>query len=258
MKARVNTPWGEVDIDLGNPVDLSLPFDPQSGPLAWYVSPVNIEPIRANGFVGSVMEGGSVNFRDVRLNPHGNGTHTECLGHITPQVHSIHQYYSSSFHTALVISVQPELIPETDGDLMAGDRIITRQQIETLVQHHRADAIIIRTLPNDDVKKRLNYSNTNPPYLLPEVAAFLRESGFKHLLIDLPSVDREEDGGLLQCHHVFWNVPQNPDFERTITELVFVPDDVQDGRYLLDLQVAPFQNDAAPSKPLLYPLLNKI
>jgi hypothetical protein len=40
----------------------------------------------------------------------------------------------------------------------------------------------------------------------------------------------------------------------TITELAFVPDDVKDGLYLLNLQVAPFDNDAAPSRPLLFRL----
>ena len=41
---------------------------------------------------------------------------------------------------------------------------------------------------------------------------------------------------------------------RTITELAFVADAAADGPYLLDLQVAPFDMDAAPSRPLLFPV----
>jgi hypothetical protein len=40
----------------------------------------------------------------------------------------------------------------------------------------------------------------------------------------------------------------------TITELIYVPAEVNDGLYLLNLQVAPFVADAAPSRPVLYPL----
>jgi hypothetical protein len=79
----------------------------------------------------------------------------------------------------------------------------------------------------------------------------------QHLLIDLPSVDRESDGGALAFHHAFWNVPQNPDFNRTITELIFVDSAIEDGNYILELQVAPFENDASPSRPVLYKIEKK-
>ena len=39
---------------------------------------------------------------------------------------------------------------------------------------------------------------------------------------------------------------------RTITELIYVPEEVTDRQYLLNLQIAPFENDASPSKPILY------
>ncbi|MBK9767712.1 MAG: hypothetical protein IPP63_12210 [Chloracidobacterium sp.] len=37
----------------------------------------------------------------------------------------------------------------------------------------------------------------------------------------------------------------------TITELIYVPNEVSDGVYLLNLQIAPFATDAAPSRPML-------
>ena len=82
----------------------------------------------------------------------------------------------------------------------------------------------------------------------------MAENKVKHLLIDLPSVDREKDGGKLLSHHAFWQVPENPRMEATISELIYVPDEIKDGQYLLELQFAPFDNDASPSRPVLYRL----
>ena len=35
--------------------------------------------IRGEGFVGSVAEGGAVNFKELNINPHANMTHTESV-----------------------------------------------------------------------------------------------------------------------------------------------------------------------------------
>jgi hypothetical protein len=90
--------------------------------------------------------------------------------------------------------------------------------------------------------------------------------GCEHLVSDLPSADREDDRGLLIAHRTWWGLPPAGDAaadraaaaaracSRTITELAFVDDAAADGPYLLDLQVAPFDMDAAPSRPLLYPV----
>jgi hypothetical protein len=61
----------------------------------------------------------------------------------------------------------------------------------------------------------------------------------------------------LVFHHRFWKVPEAPNHERTITELIYVKDSIEDGVFLLELQLAPFQNDAAPSRPILYKLNEK-
>jgi hypothetical protein len=91
-----------------------------------------------------------------------------------------------------------------------------------------------------------------------EAAIFIKEIGIEHLLIDLPSVDREEDEGKLLAHKAFWNVKDvnnlNDDarINCTITEMIFVEDKISDGDYILNLQIASFENDASPSKPTLY------
>ncbi len=252
MKANIQHNGLLFEIDLSKPLDISLPIsNTEQNPIAWYIEKPEIEPVRFGDWVGKVSEGSSsTNFNNIFFNPHGHGTHTECLGHITRDFYSINQCLKKFFFTAEVISVQPEAQEE--------DFVITKAQIENALQDKSPGAIVIRTLPNSSDKTSKKYSNTNWPYLLEEAAFFLRERGIQHLLIDLPSVDKEHDEGKLLAHKAFWNVQDvnrlNDDarMNSTITELVFVDDSIEDGSYILNLQIASFENDASPSKPILY------
>ena len=239
------------EIDLSKPIDISIPLsNTDANPIAWYIEKPTIEPVKIGNWIGKVSEGSSTNFNNIFFNPHGHGTHTECLGHITREFFSINQCLKRFFFIAELVSIEPENIN--------GDKIITKEKIEKGLSGKTPEALIIRTLPNSETKKHKNYSKTNPPYILEEAATFIRESGIKHLLIDLPSVDREEDEGRLLAHKAFWNVKDvnnlNEDarLDCTITEMIFVDDSVKDGSYLLNLQMAPFENDASPSKPVLF------
>lgn len=247
MIAKINN----FEIDLSKPIDISIPLtNTDANPIAWYLEKPIIEPVRLGKWIGKVSQGSSTNFNNIFFNPHGHGTHTECLGHITKDFYSINQCLKQFFFTAELISIEPEKREE--------DLLITKAQIETALSGKTPEAIVIRTLPNLENKKHKNYSNTNPIYLLEEAATFIRESGIKHLLIDLPSVDRENDDGKLLAHKAFWNVKNinnlNADarLNCTITEMIFVDDNVKDGSYILNLQIASFENDASPSKPILY------
>jgi arylformamidase len=237
--------------DTSAPIDLSLPLSATiENPRAWYVDPPRMEPVRANGFVGSVAEGGAVNFRDVFFNPHGHGTHTESYGHISAAIYPVSQALTQYFYKATLISIVPRVLAN-------GDHVVFADQLESLLNADFTEAIIVRTLPNMDEKMSMNYSGTNPCYFDVGVVELLDQLEVQHFLVDTPSVDREEDAGELAFHHAFWKVPEAPIANRTISELIFVPTDVQDGAYILELQVAHFVNDAAPSRPLLYALNEK-
>lgn len=237
----------ETFIDTAKPIDISLPLSNTDKNLkAWYVETPVFEPVRTEHYTGSVAEGGSVNFRNIFFNPHGHGTHTECLGHITKEVYSVNETMKEFFFKAQLISILPKQELNKDGAL---DSIILENQLNDL---KNVEALIIRTLPNYEEKKSMDYSTTNPAYLDVKCAEKIITAGIKHLLVDLPSVDRESDNGELAFHHAFWEVPYNPNFERTISELVFINNEVEDGVYMINLQVAPFENDAAPSRPVLY------
>ncbi len=234
-------------IDTAQPLDISIELNEHST-TAWYVPPVKIVPVTGENFTGKVSEGGSVNFNNISFNPHGNGTHTECVGHITPKFYSINDCLTQFHFNALLISIVPS---ETNGD-----KIITQEQIEEkLTQHNSFEALIIRTLPNSIEKTIKNRSNTNWTYLSESTMTYIRERGINHLLIDTPSVDKEDDGGKLLAHKAFWNYPNATRKNATITEMVYIPDEIKDGAYLLNLQISSFKNDASPSKPVLYEYL---
>ena len=237
--------------ELNNGVDLSIPLrgNGKENPTAWYVEPPSMEPVRGAGFVGSVAEGGAVNFRTISFNPHGHGTHTESLGHITKDIKSVDDIFRSgpAFFPCQVLSVHPHQMPN-------GDSVIDVDQLQDLMGKHSVDALVVRTLPNDPDKARCDWSNTNPPYFTTAFMKGVLSLGVKHLLVDLPSVDREEDGGALAAHRTFWNVPADPRHGATITEMIFVPEHATDGLYLLHLGVAPFDNDASSSRPVLFRL----
>jgi arylformamidase len=239
----------EYTVDLSSPHDLSIPLkNGTDNPSAWYVGPVKITAVEGDGFVGDVNRGGSVNFRDIYFNPHGHGTHTECVGHISSENYTINQCHNDPFYCALVITVTPEVIEN-------GDQVIFASHLQPWIHElTMVKALIIRTLPNDQSKLNRNYSNSNPPYIHYGATQQMVKAGIRHLLVDLPSVDREKDDGKLEAHHSFWQYPNKTRMNATITEFIYVPDEVKDGYYFLNLQIASFENDASPSKPVIYPI----
>jgi len=238
------------EVDLTTPIDISLAIKDsrvQKGASAWYVDGPRFEPVKGDGFIGKVSEGGAVNFTDVYFNPHGHGTHTECLGHITHEAESIDKQLRLEPIPTLLPCLVHAVKPESVGD----DRVILAKHLPEMSA--LPPALVLRTLPNSEDKKTQTWENTNPPYLDSVFTSELVARGVLHLLIDLPSVDKEVDSGKLLSHKAFFGVPDKPRFDATITEFVFVPNSVKDGLYALNLQVAAFDLDASPSRPLLFP-----
>lgn len=250
MFASITHKGKTYNVDLAQPIDISMPLRAAENAVrAWYADPLTITPVKNGDWVGEVKQGGSVNFRNIFFNPHAHGTHTETVGHISVEDYPVNQHLKQFFFIAEVVTV----LPESRAD---GDYVITKTMLEELLEDKKPEAIIIRTLSNSPVKLTTNYSNTNPPYLEAAAATWLVQRGVNHLLIDMPSVDKEVDGGALAAHHAFWEYPHNTQAHRTITEMIYVPNDVYDGAYLLNLQIASFENDATPSKPVLFRIAN--
>ena len=248
MKATIEYNSRKIEVNISNPIDISIPIDvSRKNVNAWYVGEPKIFPEVIDGEVVKVSEGAVVNFNNIHFNPHSHITHTECVGHITKKVHSINKNLKYFIFLAEVVTIAPLF--------HNGDFIIGVKQLKTALRNKKRDAIVIRTLPNLEEKKSMQYSNTNPTYLSEKATIYLREKGIKHLLIDLPSVDKEKDDGNLLSHNAFWNTAGEIRMDATITEFIYVPNSVEDGEYLLNLMIAPFENDATPSKPVLYEII---
>ena len=93
MIAEINHHGQQFRVDLSKPIDLSLPLAAGEGQVqAWYVDPVRMEPVRNGDTTYAVKDGAPVNFRNVLFNPHGHGTHTESVGHISPGIEPVGNY----------------------------------------------------------------------------------------------------------------------------------------------------------------------
>ena len=254
----------ELDLENAEAIDISIPLrfnGPQ--PNAWGVERAVSRPVTAGEMIGDTRRGGSVNFEQYTFIPHCSGTHTECVGHVTHERISIRECLKDVLISARLVSVET-----SDAGT---DRLITRETLsativavgsnipESAVRSPHSEALIVRTFPNGDWKQTAEYTEHNiPAYFEPEAIDLIVELGVRHLLVDLPSIDRIFDDGKLVNHRKFWNVEPdsheiNPDtrLNNTITELIYVPGSVPDGEYLLNLQIAPFESDCSPSRPVL-------
>src|SRR5690554_1294229 len=155
-------------VDLSNPLNISLPLNHRDiGPNCFQAPPYNARPVRSGDFVGSTDYGSPVNFYTMQLTLHGNGTHTECLGHINVEFQKINEQLKSYHFIAELIDIYPQLTED-------GDRVITAEAIEALWSGDRdTTALVIRTYPNPQAKKQKQYTGTNPPYFTVEAIAYI-------------------------------------------------------------------------------------
>jgi kynurenine formamidase len=231
-------------VQLDKPIDLSSTYgDSQKEPRAWYAPPVQIEAFRAEGWIGAVSEGSPVNFFDIKLNPHGNGTHTECVGHISLEKQSVDQHFRDYHGIVHLQRVKPR-------GQANGDQLVTLADWPSVeLAGRKAVAVAV-----EGIEFPQDFSGANPAYFEPELLQYLADQGVEHFITNLPSVDREEDGGALAAHKAFWNYPDEPRLQATITELAYFPGELNNGDYFYNLQLAPIANDASPSRLLFYRL----
>ena len=270
MELKVIIAGKSYQVDSRKPKSLAIPLrfnGPQ--PTFFGASKAQASPLRGDGFIGDTQQGGSCNVAEIRMVPHCNGTHTEAVSHIVHAEHAVFESLPQSLMAAVVLSVtavsasatSDAYSPTPDRD----DALITREALELGLAGYAEDeltALVLRTLPNHATKKATEYgARHQPPYLSADATRYLVERSVQHLLVDFPSIDKMHDEGRLTNHHIFWNVPEGtqettPDTRvtRTVTEMIFVDDEISDGLYLLNLQLPAFHSDAAPCRPVVYAL----
>lgn len=238
-----------VDYSAGR--SLAIPLDPHGKQPSFFTSTrMSAEPLREGSFVGDVRLGGSCNAELVHWAPHCHGTHTECIGHILPERLKVTDTIDTSPVLARLVSLN-----HTDGQLSFAEL-----EMGLAGRNHEFAALIIRTLPNAPGKQWRNYS-TGPDFPAPNLAAmsWLSALPLRHLLLDTPSLDRATNQNL-DNHRTWWG--ENPAVglhgfpprQRSVTEMIFVSDDIPDGEYWLHLELSPLSGDATPSRPVIYPV----
>lgn len=251
------------------PYEISIPLRLDgSGPNHFGVVPLVSKPLKLGGFTGDVSLGGSCNVDQIDLVSHCHGTHTETKAHIDRSLDNAYKLDIPFLLPAALLTVQPVRAESSDETRHLAssheDLIITKKILQTqLATVSGSKALIVRTLPNDDRKLTASYQKAETtPYFTTEAMAYIVSLGIEHLLVDMPSIDRIYDNGLLENHKIFWGIEDpsipTPKLDNrdhaTITEMIYAPSQIKDGRYGLQLSVLRWNTDAVPSKAVIYPL----
>ncbi len=261
MKGVFQISESKFEVNFAQGTDISIPLDFNGEqPNTYGVQKASSVAFKDNQFIGDTREGGPCNFETYSFTPHCNGTHTECIGHITNERVSIVNSLTEELIPSTLISLTPRKTNEKYvPELNKNDLVITKEDLEKCLVGSDSNflkAIIIRTMPNLESKMKRNYMKEPSSFFSIEAMQYIVDLGVQHLLIDTPSVDRLFDEGFLTAHNIFWETKgRKINLEtknKTITEMIFVPDSLHDGVYLLNLQIPAFVSDAAPSRPVLY------
>ena len=261
MKARIDIEGKKLEVDFSKGQDISIPLDFNGEqPNTYGVKKASSEPFKDDQFIGDTRKGGPCNFETYSFTPHCNGTHTECIGHIVNERVSILHSLNEELIPSSLISVTPKKIKESYiPELNSDDYLISKKDLEKClfgIDIVFLKAIIIRTRPNSISKMKRDYMIDCPSFFSINAMKYLVGLGVQHLLIDTPSVDRLFDDGCLTAHNIFWETEGKKNNletkNKTITEMIYVPDAINDGKYLLNLQIPAFLSDAAPSRPIIY------
>ncbi|MEM1411059.1 MAG: cyclase family protein [Pseudomonadota bacterium] len=241
-------------------VPIAIPLDPHGPQPAYFIDePASARPLRAGSYIGDVRLGGTCNAEVVQLVPHCHGTHTECRGHLTRERLIVQETIDDTPCLAQLVSVTPENVSEDDYPRW------TRAALEsalapTLEAVLPLEALVLRTLPNNPGKRSVAYEHAPPyPVFAEDAIAWLASLELRHLLVDTPSLDPAHDAGRMWVHRLWWCMADNEGpgevdpRRRSTTEMIFVPDEVGDGLYWLDLGLSPLLGDATLSRPTLYP-----
>jgi kynurenine formamidase len=250
--------WIEISVDgrcwrgAAAAVDLAIPLDFQGPQPRFFAgAPASSVPLEAGSFTGEVRRGASCNCSLHTFAPHCHGTHTECVGHLTDDGHSLADHPPEPVRLALLLTLPPDT------------REISRTALTTAAERWEGlpwTALVVRTMPNDPRKRFRQYGGpAAAPWFLPEGIDWIVSHDVASLVVDLPSLDRGDDASLA-AHHAYWGLSTGSRraAEATratalVTELAYIPDRLLDGLYLLELQIAPFASDAAPSRPVIRP-----
>jgi len=260
MIGRLDCHGLQLAVDFARGRSIAMPLDPHGAQPAFFTTrPANARPLQVGDFIGDMRRGGSCNAETVEFTPHCHGTHTECLGHVTRECQVVQETIYAAPVLARLVSLRPG-----PGSNRGDPPRFSRAALEAVLADLRVppvEALVVRTLPNDPARMVRAYLDApDYPIFGPQAMDWLSAQPLKHLLVDMPSLDIPRDEGKLANYRAWWGLdgrPAPPGFDpgrRSVTEMVFVPDELADGLYWLHLELAPLVGEATPSRPMLYPV----
>jgi kynurenine formamidase len=231
-------------------LDLSIKnkFDNEN-PTFFHSNQSSIKIVQSENFVGDIYKGGSCNANIASVDIHCSGTHTECIAHISKVSEKIVDFCPKGFIPTQLITVDLKKIADTNETYYAStisDLVITKKSIKEKIED-KIDSLIIRTLPNSKDKLSQNYDKYPAPFLTTEAVEFINELSVLHLLVDIPSIDKANDNGVLGNHHSFFKKG------KTVSELLYIDNSIKDSFGFLQIQIPNWNLDAAPSRPIFFP-----
>lgn len=251
MYARLAWNGRPVQINLSAGRSLAIRLDPHGPQPAFFSSAaMHAEPLQEDSFLGDVRLGGSCNAELLHWAPHCHGTHTECIGHILAERRAVLDTIDAEPVLAALVTVAGE-----DGRITCAE---LQRALAGMADDHAA--LILRTLPNPTTKQWRNYAaEPDFPVLDAEAMECLAALPLRHLLLDTPSLDAAYNQRL-DNHRAWWG--EHPEFtrhgyppqRRSVTEMIYVANDIADGEYWLQLELSALVSDAAPSRPMIYPV----
>ncbi|PHS14959.1 MAG: hypothetical protein COA86_14950 [Kangiella sp.] len=270
MKIKFNIDGKEYVSNLANEQSIAITLLPNDTQPNHFGAPAcTSKTLEMGSYIGDTKRGGSCNANVLTMIPHCNGTHTESVSHIVNELIPVYSAIERSIFPCVLMSITPVPSGETRDNyapyMDEENKVITLEQLEiSLEQYDNAqlEGLVIRTLENCMDKKSMVYDSDHyPPYLSNDAMQYLVDRNVRHLLVDFPSVDKMYDDGQLTNHRLFWsvkngetNLNEKSTIKKTITEMVFIKDEIEDGFYLCNLQIPEIKTDAVPSRPILYPL----
>jgi arylformamidase len=259
------------DLSMGKSIAITL-LPNGSQPNHFGAPECTSDTLVAGDFIGDTKRGGSCNVNQLTIIPHCNGTHTESISHLINDLVPVYKAIKQSLFPCALITLEPisgtqnteAYRPSVDDSNL----VITREMLQLKLANYsnqQLHGVVIRTLPNTKEKQSTCYDENNyPVYLTNDAMSYLVEREICHLLVDFPSVDKMYDQGMLSNHRLFWNLTSEQKtlnkecrVSRTITEMIYADNQLEDGFYLCNLQIPEIETDAVPSRPQLFSLEKK-
>ena len=204
-------------IDTKESFDISITYKFNGAqPNNYDVNPGQLSPLKSGETTYSVRAGAGCNVPEISMNIHCTGTHTEYVGHLLDNPGDIGMVLKDIIIPAVLISIGPNSIVGTKESYHYSVRehelVVSRESIQKEVEkwsEHQPQALIIRTIPNAEDKKYYQYSINPPAFFTNDALRYICDSGIQHLVVDLPSIDRMSDNGILGNHRIFWGDGKN-------------------------------------------------